>query len=107
MGLAAFIPAGLSKLVAATTTASTAITQSVPMEAIRIHSDGPVHFAFGSSTGSSGITASTPTTSVPANGISLLGGAAEVFNIGPAAYLSFITTSSTGASVRITPGTGA
>jgi hypothetical protein len=37
----------------------------------------------------------------------MLGGAAEVFNIGPNAYVSFITTSSTGASVRITPGIGA
>jgi hypothetical protein len=106
MGLDAFNPCGLTKLVAATTTASTAITLDKPTMAVRVQPSDPVYFAFGSSVGSSAMVAAAPSTSTPGNGIPLLGGSAEVFNIGPNAYLSFVTSGSTGASVFLTPGMG-
>ena len=104
MGLECFNPMGLTQLIAVTTTASTAMALNVPAHGVRIRADAALHFAFGSTAGSSAITASIPTTSTPANGIPMLASSVEVFNIGPNAYLSFISTAATNAWV--TPGHG-
>jgi hypothetical protein len=104
MGLECFQPQGLSKLITCTTTPSTAIQLAAPAVGVRIFADAQVHFAFGSTAGSSGILATMPTSAAPANGICLAGGSVEVFTIGPNAYLSFI--SSGAATVQFTPGNG-
>lgn len=105
MALDAFMPQGLTQLIAATTTPSTAISLSPKTPSVRIYADAAVHFAFGSSTGSSGILATMATTSTPANGIGMMGPSVEVFTIGGEnTYLSFISSAT--ANVRVTPGYG-
>jgi hypothetical protein len=104
MGLECFNPQGLSQLISVTTTPSTAIQLPNPSNGVRIYAEGQIHFAFGSTSGSSGILATMATSAATANGICLPAGSVETFVIGPNAYLSFI--SSAAATVRFTPGNG-
>lgn len=106
MGLDAFRPQGLTQLISVTTTPSTAVQLSSPTMGCRIQTEGQVHFAFGSSAGSSVMTAAVPSTSTPANGIPILANSAEVFNIGPNAYISVVSTAPGPTNVRLTPGYG-
>lgn len=108
MSLDAFQPQGLSQLIAATTTASTAIQLSaVGAPAARVVTDAAVFVAWGSSTGSSGITATAPTTSTPANGMRMLANSLEVFTLGGQnLWLSFITSAAAGANVWVVGGYG-
>jgi hypothetical protein len=104
MGLECFTPQGLSQLISVTTTPSTAIRLPSPTNGVRIYAEGQIHFAFGSTVGSSGILATMPTSAATANGICMPAGSVETFIIGPGAYLSFI--SSAAATLRFTPGSG-
>jgi hypothetical protein len=106
MPLDAFQPQGLTQLISVTTTPSTAVLLSAPQVGCRIQTDGLVHFAFGSSAGSSLIQAAVASTSTPANGIPVLANSAEVFNIGAAAYVSLVSTAAGPTNVRLTPGFG-
>jgi hypothetical protein len=105
MALDCFFPQGLTKLIACTTTPSTAISLDIRTQMVRVHADTVIHLAFGCSTGSSGIVATMPTTSTPANGIRMASDSVEVFSIGPGAYLSFISSGGSG-TVTATPGYG-
>lgn len=102
--LESFQPQGLTQLIAVTTSPSAAVQLSAPTVGVRIKADAQVYFAFGSSAGSSSLQASIPTTSTPANGIPLVASAPESFNIGPNAWLSFISTAT--ANVNVTGGFG-
>ena len=107
MAIEAFQPQGLTQLIMVTTTPSTAV-QMGPQSGIRVVVDpvAKVHFAFGSSTGSSGIQAALPTTSTPANGIPLLAGADATFNLVPNAYVSLISSAAGPTPVEIQSGFG-
>jgi hypothetical protein len=104
MALDCFQPQGLSLFFACSTTPTTAMQLPLLTQGVRIFADAQVHFAFGTSTGSSGLVATMPTSAAPANGICMVGGTVEAFNIGPGAYLSFISSAT--ANVRVTPGYG-
>lgn len=106
MSLDAFMPQGLTQLVGVTTTPTTAQQLALPTEGVRIQTDGLVHFAFGSSTGSSTLQAAVPSSNAPANGVPVLANTVEVFNIGPGAYYSIVSTAAGPATVRLTPGFG-
>lgn len=105
MALEAFQPCGTTQLISVTTTPSTAIALTVATMGVRIVADAAVHVAFGSSAGSSTITATMATTAVANNGIPCPAGA-TLFNIGPVAYLSFISSAAGPTLVRVTPGFG-
>jgi hypothetical protein len=104
MGLEAFMPSGLSQVLTVATTATPAIRLPNPAAGVRIETDSQVYFAIGSTAGSSDLAATIPTSSTPANGIRMMATSVEVFNVGPNAYISFISTAT--ASVSLTPGNG-
>lgn len=106
MPLTSFQPQGLTQLISVTTTPSTPVQLSAPQMGVRIWTDAVVHFAFGSSTGSSGISCAIPSTSTPANGIPLQANSVESFNVGPNAWLSFCSTAAGPANVKFTAGFG-
>ncbi len=104
MGLEAFTPTGLSQVLTVSTTATPAIQLPTPATGVRIMTDAAIYWAKGSTNGSSNLAATIPTSAAPANGIGMMAVSVEVFNIGPNAWLSFISTGS--ANVVLTPGYG-
>lgn len=108
MAIEAFQPQGNTQLIQVTTTPSTAIQLGVAQSGVRIVTEGgaKVHFAFSSSAGSSALQAALPTTSTPANGNPLLPNTDATFNIGPNAWLSFISSSPGPTPVEVTAGFG-
>lgn len=103
--LTAFQPQGLTQVFSVTTTPTSAFQLSAATFGVRFQAEGQVHFAFGSSAGSSAISCAIPTTAVPANGIPLIN-SVEAFNIGQSAWLSLCSTAPGPTPVRVTGGFG-
>lgn len=104
-----FRAAGLSVLVAASSSTSAAPTQVVlnnglPTVYVANPSTVPVYIAFGTSS----VTAGCPTTAVPCAGLCLPSGQGQAFNAGPAVLTSWLSavTSAGSASIFATAGTG-
>lgn len=105
MALNAFLPQGLTSLVVATTTASTAYQfASGAIQGCKILIQGSTQHVF-TAFGQTSATAALPTTSTPANGMPLQPGSDQTFSNPPGCFVSFITSSGT-ANVFITPGIG-
>lgn len=105
MALDAFLAQGLTSLVIATTTASTAYQFSTgSIQGCKILIQGSSQHVF-SAFGQTTATAVLPTTSVPANGMPFQPNSDQTLSNPPGDFVSFITSSGT-ANVFITPGIG-
>lgn len=105
MALDAFLPQGLTSLVIATTTASTAYRFSTgSIQGCKILVQGSTQHVF-TAFGQSSAIASLPTTSTPATGMPMHPNSDQTFSCPPGDFVSFITSSGT-ANVFITPGIG-
>lgn len=103
--LYAFQPQGLTSLIVATTTASTAYQFSTGgIQGCKVLVNGSTQHVF-AAFGQSSAIAALPTTSTPAAGMPLLPGSDQTFTVPPGDFCSFITASGT-ANVWVTPGIG-